>query len=102
MAKLILRCPAGFTYSGYQRCTVELVTQEDASSRVHANVSVHVGNLLKTYFAMIDNRDLLYVADDCFFIASGESFTLNDVAEILNDVFRFGIYFVEDGVEHPV
>jgi hypothetical protein len=104
--KLVVYCPEGFKYVGWQCCQVYIDGGTSGGITIHGNVTAHVVRLFNLFYVCqqidvkADERDPPWVLSEdeksCF-IFSGESFTLDAVAELLAELFSIEVE-ARDGV----
>jgi predicted RNA-binding Zn-ribbon protein involved in translation (DUF1610 family) len=96
--KYRLSCPTGFTYSGFQQCILWML--KDGPDGYVENVTESVARLYNCHQIVLREDTFLTLGHRgrSFFIESGESFTLEDVAELLRSVLgKEAVIEVVDG-----
>lgn len=89
--RLQLKAPEGFYQVGWQR--VQAFNLNDGNK----NVSVPVGRIYEGW-CLVNIPEVISprVCDDCFFVISGESFTLEDLAQSVSEVMKCTVEAVNE------
>lgn len=76
--KINLEAPEGFSYVGWQRVVATRLLMDD-------NISRLVGDILAQPLG--EASEAIKVCSNCFFVLSGEGFSLEDLAEVVRQRF---------------
>lgn len=76
--KIMLEAPEGFSYVGWQRVVATRLLMRDNISRLVGEVLVQ---------PLGEDSEEIKVCSDCFFVHSGEGFSLEDLAEVVRQRF---------------